>query len=528
VIVESAPIDAVPVAERRGLGAWLTTTDHKRIGVMYICTALCFFLVAVTFAMLMRTQLIRPGMHFLTPEEYNQIFSMHGTTMVFLFAMPLIIGMANYVVPLQIGARDMAFPRANALSYWLLLFGGLLLFSSFAFGGAMDTGWFSYAPLTSKAYSPHDGVTFWTVSLVLLGGSSILGSINFIVTCLRFRAKGMRLWQMPIFSVATFINSFLILFAFPSLTAAIALLYLDRQYGTSFFDPAGGGDPIIWQHLFWFFGHPEVYIMILPAFGVISAIIPAFARKPLFGYASMVYATASIAILSFIVWGHHMFTVGMPAAGQLFFMYATMLIAVPTGVKVFNWIATMWQGSMTFETPMLFSIGFICLFTIGGFSGLVLAITPVDITIHNTYYVVAHFHYVLVSGALFSLFAGAYFWLPKFTGKMYSETLGKLHFWLSVIGFNIAFFPQHFLGLAGMPRRIPDYALQFAEWNMWSTIGAFIFGLSQLLFLYNVIECIRSNRKAADNPWEGADTLEWTHLPSPAPYHTFETAPVVK
>jgi cytochrome c oxidase subunit 1 len=314
----------------------------------------------------------------------------------------------------------------------------------------------------------------------------------------------------------------------PVLAGAVTMLLTDRHFGTSFFNAAGGGDPTMFMHIFWFFGHPEVYIMILPAFGVISAIIPAFARKPLFGYASMVYATASIAILSFIVWGHHMFTVGMPAAGQLFFMYATMLIAVPTGVKVFNWIATMWQGSMTFETPMLFSIGFICLFTIGGFSGLVLAITPVDITIHNTYYVVAHFHYVLVSGALFAIFAGTYFWLPKFTGNMYHEGLGKLHFWLSVIGFNIAFFPQHFLGLAGMPRRIPDYALQFAEWNMWSSVGAFIFGLSQLLFLYNVIECIRSRRKAADNPWEGADTLEWTHLPSPAPYHSFETAPVVK
>ena len=337
-------------AERGGLGAWLTTTDHKKIGLMYIGTALVFFLIAVIFAMLMRTQLIKPEMGLLSPQAYNQIFSMHGTTMVFLFGMPILIGLANYLVPLQIGARDMAFPRANALSYWLLLFGGLVLYSSFLFGGALDTGWFSYAPLTLKAYSPHDGVTFWIVSLVLLGGSSILGSINFIVTCLRFRAKGMGLWQMPIFSVATFINSFLILFAFPSLSAALALLYLDRQFGTSFFDPTGGGDPIIWQHLFWFFGHPEVYILILPAFGIMSEVVPVFSRKPLFGRSSMIVMLGVIGFLGFLVWAHHMFATGLPNLFNAIMAGTSMLIAIPTGVKIFNWLATMWGGALRFTT----------------------------------------------------------------------------------------------------------------------------------------------------------------------------------
>jgi cytochrome c oxidase subunit 1 len=342
------------------------------------------------------------------------------------------------------------------------------------------------------------------------------------------RAPGMTLMKMPLFAWTWLITAYLLIAVMPVLAGAVTMLLTDRHFGTSFFNAAGGGDPTMFLHIFWFFGHPEVYIMILPAFGIVSQIIPAFARKPLFGYASMVYATASIAILSFIVWGHHMFTVGMPAAGNLFFMYATILIAVPTGVKIFNWLSTMWRGSMTFETPMLFSIGFLFLFTIGGFSGLVLAIAPVDITLHNTYYVVAHFHYVLVSGALFAIFGGIYFWLPKWSGHMYSETMGKLHFWLSMIGFNIAFFPQHFLGLAGMPRRIPDYALQFTEWNAISTVGAFIFGFSQLLFLYIVISTIRGGAKAEQKPWEGADSLEWTHLPTPAPYHTFETQPVIK
>jgi cytochrome c oxidase subunit I len=361
----------------------------------------------------------------------------------------------------------------------------------------------------------------------ILGISSIMGSINIITTIINMRAPGMTYMKMPLFVWTWFITAFLLVSVMPVLAGAVTMLLTDRHFDTHFFNAAGGGDPVMFQHIFWFFGHPEVYIMILPAFGVVSSIIPTFARKPLFGYASMVYATASIAILSFIVWAHHMYSVGMPTAAQLYFMYATMLIAVPTGVKVFNWIATMWEGAMTFETPMLFAIGFVALFTIGGFTGIVLAIVPVDIQLQDTYYVVAHFHYVLVSGSLFALFAGAYYWLPKWTGNMYNETLGKWHFWLSMIGFNITFFPQHFLGLAGMPRRIPDYALQFADFNMISSIGAFMFGTTQLLFVIVVIKCIRGGAKAGAKPWEGADTLEWT-LPSPPPYHTFVTPPVIK
>ncbi len=513
-------------AHPTGLKRWLFTTNHKDIGTLYLWFALSMFFMGGTMALLIRAELFQPGLQFVNPEFFNSLTTVHGLVMVFGAIMPAWVGFANWLIPMQIGAADMAFPRMNNWSFWLVVPAAILLVASFFVpGGAAASGWTLYPPLIIQQGISID---MTILAVHILGASSIMGSINIITTILNLRAPGMTLMKMPLFVWTWLITAYLLIAVMPVLAGAVTMLLTDRHFGTSFFNAAGGGDPTMFMHIFWFFGHPEVYIMILPAFGVVSAIIPAFARKPLFGYASMVYATASIAILSFIVWGHHMFTVGMPAAGNLFFMYATMLIAVPTGVKVFNWIATMWQGSMTFETPMLFSIGFICLFTIGGFSGLVLAVTPVDITIHNTYYVVAHFHYVLVSGALFSLFAGAYFWLPKFTGKMYNESLGKLHFWLSVIGFNIAFFPQHFLGLAGMPRRIPDYALQFAEWNMWSSIGAFIFGFSQLLFLYNVIECIRSSRKAADNPWEGADTLEWTHLPSPAPYHSFETAPVVK
>ena len=513
-------------AHPTGLKRWLFTTNHKDIGTLYLWFSFVMFLTGGVMALLIRAELFQPGLQFLNPEFFNSLTTVHGLVMVFGAIMPAWVGFANWLIPMQIGAADMAFPRMNNWSFYLVVPAAILLVASFFVpGGAAASGWTLYPPLIIQQGISID---MTILAVHILGASSIMGSINIITTILNLRAPGMTLMKMPLFVWTWLITAYLLIAVMPVLAGAVTMLLTDRHFGTSFFNAAGGGDPTMFMHIFWFFGHPEVYIMILPAFGVISAIIPAFARKPLFGYASMVYATASIAILSFIVWGHHMFTVGMPAAGQLFFMYATMLIAVPTGVKIFNWIATMWQGSMTFETPMLFSIGFLCLFTIGGFSGLVLAITPVDITIHNTYYVVAHFHYVLVSGALFSIFAGVYFWLPKWTGKMYHEGLGKLHFWLSVIGFNIAFFPQHFLGLAGMPRRIPDYALQFAEWNMWSSIGAFIFGFSQLLFLYVVIECIRSDRKAAANPWEGADTLEWTHLPSPAPYHTFETAPVIK
>jgi cytochrome c oxidase subunit 1 len=509
-----------------GITRWFYTTNHKDIGTMYLWFACFMFFLGGTMAMLIRLELFQPGLQFVDPQFFNSLTTVHGLVMVFGAIMPAFVGFANWLVPLQIGAADMAFPRMNNWSFWLLIPAALLLIGSFFVpGGAAASGWTLYPPLIIQQGMAID---MTILAIHILGASSIMGSINIITTILNMRAPGMTLMKMPLFVWTWLITAYLLIAVMPVLAGAVTMLLTDRHFGTSFFNAAGGGDPTMFLHIFWFFGHPEVYIMILPAFGIVSQILPAFARKPLFGYASMVYATASIAILSFIVWGHHMFTVGMPAAGNLFFMYATMLIAVPTGVKVFNWIATMWKGEMTFETPMLFAIGFLCLFTIGGFSGLVLAIVPVDITLHNTYYVVAHFHYVLVSGALFAIIGGVYFWLPKWSGKMYNEGLGKVHFWLSMIGFNVAFFPQHFLGLAGMPRRIPDYALQFAEWNMISSLGAFLFGFSQFLFLYNVIATIRSGKAAEQKQWEGADSLEWTHLPSPMPYHTFETPPVVR
>ncbi|KZZ12598.1 cytochrome c oxidase subunit I, partial [Oleiphilus sp. HI0079] len=394
-----------------------------------------------------------------------------------------------------------------------------------AISGAPNFGWTFYAPL-STTYAP-DTVTYFIFGVHMMGISSIMGAINVIATILNMRAPGMTLMKMPLFVWTWLITAFLLIAVMPVLAGVVTMMLMDVHFGTSFFNAAGGGDPVLFQHIFWFFGHPEVYIMILPAFGVVSQIIPTFSRKRLFGYHSMVYAVASIAILSFIVWAHHMFTVGMPLFGELFFMYATMLIAVPTGVKVFNWITTMFRGSLTFETPMLFSIAFVVLFTIGGFSGLMLAIAPSDFQYHDTYFVVAHFHYVLVPGAIFGIFAAVYYWLPKWCGRMYSETLGKLHFWLSFVGMNLAFFPMHFLGLAGMPRRIPDYALQFADFNSISTVGAFMFGATQLLFLYLVIKTIRSGEPATDQVWESAEGLEWT-IPSPAPYHTFSTPPEVK
>ena len=517
-----------PVAARsKGLGAWLTTTDHKRIGLLYIGTSLAFFVVGVAFAMLMRTQLIRPGMHLLSPEQYNQVFSMHGTTMVFLFGMPMLIGLANYIVPLQIGARDMAFPRANALSYWLLLFGGLLLYSSFAFGGALDTGWFSYAPLTLKAYSPHDGVTFWIVSLVLLGGSSILGSVNFIVTCLRFRAKGMGLWQMPVFSVATFINSFLILFAFPSLTAAIALLYLDRQYGTSFFDAAGGGDPLVWQHLFWFFGHPEVYILILPAFGMMSEVVPVFSRKPLFGRGSMLVMLGVIGFLGFLVWAHHMFATGLPTLFNTIMAATSMLIAIPTGVKIFNWLATMWGGALRFTTSLLFACGLIALFTIGGITGVTLAVVPWDWQVTDTYYVVGHLHNVLIAGTVFAAFAAIYYWFPKMTGRLLDERLGKAHFWLMTVGFVLTFMPMYALGPLGMPRRVYTYAsdVGWNSLNLVSSLGGYVLATAILVFVFNLVRSARSGEVAGDNPWR-AWTLEWATSSPPPPGNFIALPPI--
>jgi len=509
----------------KGLTRWLFTTNHKDIGTLYLWFAFTMFLIGGAMALVIRAELFQPGLQFVHPEFFNQMTTMHGLIMVFGVIMPAMVGLANWQVPMMIGAPDMALPRLNNLSFWILPFaGGLLISTLFMDGGGPNFGWTFYAPL-STTYAPAS-TTYFIFAIHLLGASSIMGSINIIATILNLRAPGMTLMKMPLFVWTWLITAYLLLAVMPVLAGAVTMMLFDIHFHTSFFNAAGGGDPVMFQHVFWFFGHPEVYILILPAFGVVSQILPTFSRKPLFGYASMVYAVASIAFLSFIVWAHHMFTVGMPLAGQLFFMYSTMLIAIPTGVKVFNWVSTMWRGAMTFETPMLFAIAFVVLFTIGGFSGLMLAITPADYQYQDTYFVVAHFHYVLVPGAVFGIIGAVYYWLPKWCGRMYDETLGKIHFWLSFIGVNLTFFPQHFSGLAGMPRRIPDYSLQFADFNMLSSIGAYIFGFSQLLFLFVVIKAIKSGEKASGRVWEGAHGLEWT-LPSPPPYHSFTHPPTV-
>ncbi|ARU28330.1 cytochrome c oxidase subunit I [Cellvibrio sp. PSBB006] len=510
----------------KGITRWLYTTNHKDIGSMYLWFSFAMFLLGGVFALVIRAELFQPGLQIVDPNFFNQMTTMHGLVMVFGAVMPAFVGLANWMVPMMIGAPDMALPRMNNWSFWILPFAFAMLTSTlFMEGGAPNFGWTFYAPL-STTYAPPS-VTFFIFAVHIMGASSIMGAINIIATILNMRAPGMTLMKMPLFVWTWLITAYLLIAVMPVLAGVVTMMLMDIHFGTSFFNAAGGGDPVLFQHIFWFFGHPEVYIMILPAFGIVSAIIPTFARKPLFGYASMVYATASIAFLSFIVWAHHMFTAGMPLAGELFFMYATMLIAVPTGVKVFNWVATMFKGSMTFETPMLFSIAFVILFTIGGFSGLMLAIAPADFQYHDTYFVVAHFHYVLVPGAIFSITAAVYYWLPKWSGKMYSEVMGKTHFWLAFIGLNLTFFPMHFSGLAGMPRRIPDYHMMFADWNMISSVGAFLFGGAQVLFLYIVVSTIVSGKKATDKVWDDPEGLEWT-VPSPAPYHTFSTPPEVK
>ncbi len=509
----------------KGLLRWVFTTNHKDIGTLYLIFSLTMFFIGGAMAMVIRAELFQPGLQFVNPQFFNSMTTMHALIMVFGAVMPAFVGLANWLIPMMIGAPDMALPRMNNWSFWILPFAGVMLVGTlFMQGGAPAGGWTMYPPLVLQT---GNAFPFLIFSVHLLGISSIMGAINIIVTIMNMRAPGMTMMKMPLFVWTWLITAYLLIAVMPVLAGAVTMLLTDRFFDTSFFNAAGGGDPVLFQHIFWFFGHPEVYIMILPAFGVVSAIIPTFARKRLFGYSSMVYATASIAFLSFLVWAHHMFTVGLPLTGELFFMYATMLIAVPTGVKVFNWVATMWKGSMTFETPMLFSIAFVMLFTIGGFSGLMMSLTPVDFQYHDTYFIVAHFHYVLVSGSVFAIFAAVYYWLPKWTGNMYDEKLGKLHFWLSAIFVNVLFFPQHFLGLAGMPRRIPDYSTQFAGFNEISSIGGFAFGLTQLLFLYIVIKTIRGGSKATDQVWEGAEGLEWT-LPSPPPYHSFTVAPEVK
>jgi cytochrome c oxidase subunit 1 len=504
---------------------WITTTNHKDIGTLYLLFSLTMFFVGGAMALVIRAELFQPGLQFVNPHFFNQMTTAHALVMVFGMIMPAFAGFANWMIPMMIGAPDMALPRLNNWSFWLLPFAAtLLVMTLFLPGGGPAAGWTLYPPLVLQTGQAFPFVIF---AVHLLGISSILAAINIIVTIMNLRAPGMSLLKMPMFAWTWLITAYLLLLAMPVLAGGVTMLLTDQFFGTSFFAAGGGGDPVLYQHIFWFFGHPEVYIIILPAFGIISEVIPTFARKPLFGYAAMVYATASIAFLSLIVWAHHMFTVGMPLGGQLFFMLTTMIIAVPTGVKIFNWTATLWKGSLTFETPMLFALAFLFLFTLGGFSGLMLAIVPADIQYHDSYFVVAHFHYVLVPGALFGAFAGAYYWLPKMTGHRYDERLGKLHFWATAIFVNVTFFPQHFLGLAGMPRRIPDYATQFADFNMVSSIGAWGMGLAQLVFVWVVVKCIRGGEKATSQVWDNPKGLEWT-VPSPAPYHTFEVPPVVK
>ncbi len=509
----------------KGITRWLYTTNHKDIGTLYLWFSFIMFMVGGAMALVIRLELFQPGLQVVDPHFYNQMVTVHALVMIFGAVMPGFVGFANWMIPMMIGAPDMALPRMNNWSFWLLPFATTLLITSlFVPGGGPAAGWTIYPPLSVQGGMGVD-MTIFTIHI--LGMSSILGAINIIATILNMRAPGMTLMKMPLFVWTWMITAFLLIAAMPVLAGAVTMLLTDRHFGTAFFDPAGGGDPVMFQHIFWFFGHPEVYILILPAFGIISQVIPTFARKPLFGYTSMVFATAGIAFLSFIVWAHHMYTVGMPLSGELFFMYATMLIAIPTGVKIFNWLATMWRGSMTFETPMLYAISVVGLFTVGGLTGLMMSITPSDFQYHDTYFIVAHFHYVIFCGSVLGMFAGIYYWLPKWTGHMYDETLGKWHFWLTVIGFNITFFPQHFLGLAGMPRRIPDYALQFAEFNFVSSVGGFVLGFSQLILLVVVIKSIRGGKKASSEVWENPEGLEWT-LPSPPPYHTFETPPRVQ
>ena len=502
---------------------WVFTTNHKDIGTLYLWLSLVMFFVGGIMALLMRVELFQPGQRLLDPNFYNSMTTMHGLIMIFGAVMPAFVGLANWQLPMMVGASDMALPRMNNWSFWILPFAFAMLASTlFMEGGAPNFGWTFYAPLSTE-YGPPS-TDFFIFSVHLMGISSIMGAINVIATILNMRAPGMTMMKMPVFVWSWLITAFLLIAVMPVLAGCVTMMLTDRHFGTSFFSAAGGGDPILFQHIFWFFGHPEVYILILPAFGVVSEIIPTFSRKPIFGYDFMVYAIASIALLSFVVWAHHMFTSGIPLTAELIFMYTTMLIAVPTGVKVFNWVATMFRGSLTFETPMLFAIAFVFLFTFGGFSGLMLSIVPADFQYHDSYFVVAHFHYVLIPGAIFSLMGAVYYWLPKWCGKMYHEGMGKLHFWLTAISLNVTFFPMHFLGLAGMPRRIPDYALQFTDFNMISSIGAFVFGFSQLLFVYNIIHAIRKGAPATDRVWEGSHGLEWT-LPSPAPYHSFTTPP---
>jgi cytochrome c oxidase subunit 1 len=522
--------------EETYIGDWLMTTDHKKIGIMYMITGFFFLMSGGVEALLIRTQLAVPNGHVLTPEIYNQIFTMHGVTMIFLFVMPTLTGFGNYVVPLMIGARDMAFPRLNAFGYWVVLFGGLFLNSSFLFGAAPNGGWFNYAPLNEIAAGCGNGVMctpgmnedFWLLAILLLGISSISASVNFVVTILKMRAPGMTLNRMPLFTWMTLVTAFLLLFAIPSLTAVTVLELLDRHLGTHFYQAASGGDPLLWQHLFWSFGHPEVYILILPVFGMISEILPVFSRKPIFGYTFIAWSGVAIGFLSFTVWAHHMFAVGLPAVAQAFFATSTTLIAIPTAVKIFNWLATITFGKISLKVPMLFALGFIGMFLIGGLDGLALAVVPFDYQVTDTYFVVSHLHYVLFGGSVFGIFAGVYYWFPKMSGKLLDERLGQIQFWLMLIGVNLTFFSMHILGLLGMPRRIYTYPANFGwdEINLLQTIGAYMLGIAIMVFFVNLIVSLRNGKEAGDDPWD-AFTLEWDTT-SPPPHYNFPVVPTVR
>jgi cytochrome c oxidase subunit I len=529
VTVKPVPQIVAHRAERepRGWTSWITTTDHKRIGIMYMVTTFVFFCLGGIEALLIRLQLGAPNNTLVTPQVYNQLFTMHGTTMIFLFVVPMMAGLANYFLPLMIGARDMAYPRLNALSYWLLLTGGVVFYASI-FWNPPEAGWTSYVPLSGALYSPGGGQDAWIYLIHLTGISSILGAINFYATVANMRARGMSWGRLPLFVWAILTYSILIIFAMPVIAAAVTMLLTDRHFGTHFYDPAQGGSPLLWQNLFWFFGHPEVYIMILPGFGIVSEILPVFARKPIFGYKAIAASTVAIAFLGFLTWAHHMFTAPIPEALLVFVMLSSFFIAVPTGVKMLNWIATLWRGTIEFKTPLLFCAGFIALFLIGGISGVFLAVFPVDWQLNETYFVVAHIHFVLMGGAVFTVFAAIYYWFPKITGRMLSEGLGKLSFYLMFVGFLVTFLIQHAIGLDGMPRRVYEYpdVGNLALYNLISTIGSFILAAGVIVTIVNAMRSLKVGAIAGPDPWK-ANTLEW-FTSSPPPVNNFDTIPLVR